>query len=145
GRPARAARAAKAAAEAVPGPAASAPRPAPAVPPAPAPAPERSPAPTPSATGRPGRRRVTGRVSITVGYDGTGWSVEATQGGRALARRQALRPAQAEAVARALGVPALDEAVGAIVAGQRAEIEARAATLRSELATIEQELSGYGG
>jgi hypothetical protein len=34
--------------------------------------------------------------------------------------------------------------VGTIVAGQRAEIEARASTLRTELAAIEQELSGYG-
>ena len=34
--------------------------------------------------------------------------------------------------------------MSAVVAEQRAEVEARATTLRSELAALEAELSGYG-
>jgi hypothetical protein len=97
----------------------------------------------PARSAGPRRRRAGSPISVTVHYDGETWTAEATKGGRSLARRQRVRPAQAEAVARALGIAAVVEAVGAIVATQRADVEAKAASLRGALAELEAELADY--
>jgi len=80
-------------------------------------------------------------LTVTLTYAEGEWTVSAVQGSRTVARPAAIRPAEALKMVSLLEVPALQEAVTEIVSTARAEAQAQAEQLRSQLAEIEARLS----
>jgi hypothetical protein len=141
-----AARTAPTATKATPGAAKAAPPSTP--PPAAATAPEPPAAAEPPAEAKPARRparaakpKAPASLTVTLAYTEGEWTVGATQGSKALAKPYLIKPAEALKMVGMLDVPGVHEAVEQIVAAERAEAEAQADKLRTELAEIEARLA----
>ena len=80
-------------------------------------------------------------MTVTLAYSDGEWTVGATQGSKALAKPNVIKPAEALKMVGMLDVPGVHEAVEHIVAAERAEAEAQAQKLRAELAEIEARLA----
>ncbi|NNG34758.1 hypothetical protein [Nakamurella aerolata] len=136
----------KAAATKVPAPEASTQAPEPPVarpaapkPTSPAPSSSRSPSPAPAAarSRRPRARQKQPAVTITLASSGEQWTLSATRGGRSLQKSTPVPPGSVLAAARLFDAPALQQAVGDVVAAAKAEAQQRAGQLRDELAQVQ--------
>jgi hypothetical protein len=86
-----------------------------------------------------------GEVTITVTVSGDATTVEAVHGTKKLVKQASLPVAAGRALAHALGVEAVTDAVEGLVAEYRLAKESEAEQLRSRLAELERELSEYAG
>jgi hypothetical protein len=84
-----------------------------------------------------------GEVTITVTVSGEATTVEAVHGTKKLVKQASLPVAAGRALAHALGVEAVTDAVEGLVAEYRLAKESEAEQLRSRLAELERELSEY--
>jgi hypothetical protein len=87
------------------------------------------------------RSRLPAPLVVTLSYADREWTVAATQGSRAIAKPQPIRPTDALRMVSLVDAPGLHDAVENIIAAERAEAEHRAQRLRAELAEIESRLS----
>lgn len=97
-----------------------------------------SPKATKPKTGKP---KAVPSLTVTLAYADHEWTISAHQGAKTLAKPYVIRPAEALRMVSMVDVPAVHEAVEAIIAAERAEAESRAERLRAELADIEARLS----
>lgn len=88
-----------------------------------------------------GRAKAPATLTVTLTYSDGEWMVGAQQGSKALAKPYVIRAAEALKMVGMLDVPGVHEAVEEIVASARAEAEAAADKLRTELAEIEARLA----
>jgi hypothetical protein len=91
--------------------------------------------------GKPARPKSGPALTVTLTYADGDWMVGATQGSKALAKPYVIRPAEALKMVSMLDVPGVQEAVEQIVSAERAEAQAQAERLRTELAEIEARLA----
>jgi uncharacterized protein DUF6319 len=82
-------------------------------------------------------------LTVTVAYTDGDWTVAAQQGSKALARPYIIKAAEALQLVGMLDVPGVAEAVEQIIEGERAQAQAQAARLRTELAEIEARLADF--
>ncbi|WP_238010947.1 hypothetical protein KZZ52_29785 [Dactylosporangium sp. AC04546] len=80
-------------------------------------------------------------LTVTLAYADGEWTVAASQGAKALAKPYVIKPSEALKMVGMLDVPGVHDAVEEIVQAARAEAEAEAERLRSELAEIEARLA----
>lgn len=100
----------------------------------------RRPGPQPGATTtQPSRttRRKQPAVTITITSSGEQWTLSAARGGRSLQKPTPVSPGAVLGAARLFDVPALQQAVGEVVAAAKAEATERAGRLRQELAEVQ--------
>lgn len=121
------------------------PPPPPAAPPTPAPDPEAAerPADKPRAK-RPARTAGPGKVTLTLRFADSGWTVEQLVAGRR-DKPQPVPLAAIRAFADQLEDQSLRRTLESTVEACRSEAEKRAATLRAELARLETELAALDG
>jgi hypothetical protein len=106
-----------------------------------APAPAKKAAPRKAA--RAGGGNGSGEVTVTVTVTGEATTVEAASGSKKLAKAVTLPVAAGRAMAQALGVEAVTDAVEMLVEEYRLAKEREAEQLRSRLAALEKELAEY--
>lgn len=96
-------------------------------------------------TARPARKagRTGGDVVITVTVAGDGATVDATHGTRKLAKGATLPVSSGHALAQAIDLAPVTEAVESVIAEHRAAKQAEADQLRDRLAALERELAQY--
>jgi hypothetical protein len=80
-------------------------------------------------------------LTVTISYVEGEWLVGAQQGTKALAKPYLIKPAEALRMVALLDVPGVHEAVEQIVEAERADTQAQAERLRSQLAEIEARLA----
>ncbi|HZD96952.1 MAG TPA: hypothetical protein VE132_02165 [Micromonosporaceae bacterium] len=80
-------------------------------------------------------------LTVTLSYTDGDWFVGAQQGSKSLAKPYAIKAGEALRMVGLLDVPGVHEAVEQIIAAERAEANAHAERLRSELAEIEARLA----
>jgi len=78
---------------------------------------------------------------VTLTYADQRWTVAAQHGSKALAKPYPITPTEALRMLALIEVPGVHDAVGSIMAAERAEAEHRAQRLRAELAEIESRLA----
>lgn len=105
----------------------------------PEPAPAKKAAPRKAAKAGNGGTEVTVTVTVT----GEATTVEATSGAKKLVKAVTLPVASGRAMAQALGVEAVTDAVEMLVEEYRLAKEREADELRNRLAALEKELAGY--
>jgi hypothetical protein len=88
-----------------------------------------------------GRAKPPAALTVTLTYADGEWMVAAQHGSKALAKPYVIKATEALKMVGLLDVPAVHEAVEEIVSAARAEAEAEADRLRSELAEIEARLA----
>lgn len=92
--------------------------------------------PRPQPTTRTTRRKQPA-VTITITSSGEQWTLSATRGGRSLQKPTPVSPGSVLGAARLFDAPALQQAVGEVVAAAKAEATERAGRLRQELAEVQ--------
>jgi hypothetical protein len=80
-------------------------------------------------------------LTVTLSYTDGDWFVGAQQGSKSLAKPYAIKAGEALRMVGLLDVPGVHEAVEQIIAAERAEANAHAERLRTELAEIEARLA----
>jgi hypothetical protein len=80
-------------------------------------------------------------LTVTLSYTDGDWFVGAQQGSKSLAKPYVIKAGEALRMVGLLDVPGVHEAVEQIIAAERAEANAHAERLRSELAEIEARLA----
>jgi hypothetical protein len=98
--------------------------------------------PTRSARSGRGAKRIPPLV-VTLRFRDGGWTVEAQRGARRLSRPSALRPGAVSAFAEQVDDDGVRDAMIETVESCRAVVEARAESLRAELADAEDSLRAY--
>lgn len=101
------------------------------------PSPSPAPAPVAARSRRPRARQKQPAVTITLASSGEQWTLSATRGGRSLQKPTPVPPGSVLAAARLFDAPALQQAVGDVVAAAKAEAQQRAGELRDELAQVQ--------
>jgi hypothetical protein len=101
--------------------------------------PERPPAKAP--VRKAGRGKAPAGLTVTLSYADGEWMVAAQQGNRALAKPYVIKATEALKMVGMLDVAGVQEAVEEIVSAARAEAEAVAERLRTELAEVEARLA----
>ena len=90
---------------------------------------------------RPAKVKAPPTLTVTLSYTDGDWFVGAQQGSKALARPYVINASEALRMVALLDVPGVQEAVGHIIAVERADANAHADRLRAELATVEARLA----
>ncbi|HKE66646.1 MAG TPA: hypothetical protein VKB59_18620 [Micromonosporaceae bacterium] len=90
---------------------------------------------------RPVKVKAPPTLTVTLSYTDGDWFVGAQQGTKALARPYVINAAEALRMVSLLDVPGVHDAVGQIIAAERADANQHADRLRSELAQVEARLA----
>jgi hypothetical protein len=90
---------------------------------------------------RPVKVKAPPTLTVTLSYNDGDWFVGAQQGTKALARPYVINAAEALRMVSLLDVPGVHDAVGQIIAAERADANQHADRLRSELAQVEARLA----
>lgn len=99
--------------------------------------------PVKKAAASPSRKKSLPPLTVTLRFDGGGWTVEASRGARRLAKAVPVRPGAVKAFADLVDEPTVREAIVETVDSCRSVVEERAAGLRAELAAAEATLRDY--